>query len=94
MPKKKSVKKLDTKVVERTPRKELYTSDRLRSLVEHLREQSMRIAGLARGMDDAKVESTLVDGHAMLIRGLNHIDNFTDNCARAIREAKSARTTL
>jgi hypothetical protein len=91
MPKKKSGTK---KPLQRVPRKELYTSDRLRSLVERLREQSMRIAGLGRGMDDADVEGVQVDGHAMLIRGLNQIDNFADNCARAVRETKAARTTL
>ena len=82
------------KPIERVPRKEKYTSERLRNLVERLREQSMRIAGLARGMDDADVDGIPVDGHAMLIRGLNQIDNFADNCSRAVRETKAARTTL
>lgn len=92
MPKKKSAKKAAT--LERTPRKEPYTSERLRGIVERLREQSMRLAGLARGMDDAEVESIVIDGHAMLIRGLNQIDNFADNCARAVREGKSEKANL
>jgi hypothetical protein len=79
---------------ERVPRKERYTAERLRSLVEQLREQSMRAAGLARSMDDSSVKDIQVDGHAMLVRGLNQIDNFTDNCARAVREAKAAHTKL
>ena len=91
MPKKKSAVK---KPIERVPRKEKYTSDRLRNLVERLREQSMRIAGLARGMDDADVDGIQVDGHAMLVRGLNQIDNFADNCSRSVRETKAARTQL
>jgi len=91
MPRKKSAKKAPSN---RVPRKEPYTSDRLRAVTERLREQSMRLAGLARGMDDSEVESIVVDGHAMLIRGLNQIDNFADNCARSIREAKSAQTVL
>ena len=91
MAKKKSTGK---KPIERVPRKEKYTSERLRNLVERLREQSMRIAGLGRGMDDADVDSIQVDGHAMLVRGLNQIDNFADNCSRAVRETKAARTTL
>ena len=91
MAKKKSAGK---KPIERVPRKEKYTADRLRNLVERLREQSMRIAGLGRGMDDADVDSIQVDGHAMLVRGLNQIDNFADNCSRAVRETKAARTTL
>ena len=91
MAKKKSAGK---KPIERVPRKEKYTSERLRNLVERLREQSMRIAGLGRGMDDADVDSIQVDGHAMLVRGLNQIDNYADNCSRAVRETKAARTTL
>lgn len=98
MAKKKSVKKSAAKVaavaLDRIPRKEPYTSERLRAVVERLREQSMRLAGLARGMDDAEVQSIVVDGHAMLVRGLNQIDNFADNCARAVREAKSQRAAL
>ena len=78
----------------RVSRKEPYTSQRIRTLVEQLRERSMRLAGLARGMDDAGVESVVVDGHAMLVRGLNQIDNFADNCARAVREAKSQQASL
>ena len=62
--------------------------------MERLRIIDMRIAGLGRGMDDADVDSIQVDGHAMLIRGLNQIDNFADNCARAVRETKAAKTTL
>jgi len=91
MGKKKSAVK---KLIKRVPRKEGYTGDRLRTLVERLREQSMRIAGLGRGMDDADVDSIQVDGHAMLVRGLNQIDNFADNCSRAVRETKAARTTM
>ncbi len=77
---------------DRIPRKEPYNSSQLKSLVERLREQSMRLSGLARGVEDAKVGSVVVDGHAMLIRGLNQIDNFADNCARAVREAKAAKS--
>ncbi len=49
------------------------------------------MAGLARAMDDAKVKSITVDGHAMLLRGLNQVENFTDNPTRAVREAKLAQ---
>jgi hypothetical protein len=45
-------------------------------------------------MDDADVDSIQVDGHAMLVRGLNQIDNFADNCSRAVRETKAARITM
>jgi hypothetical protein len=82
------------KVIKRVPRKEPYTADRLRNVAERLKEQSMRVLGLARGMDDSNVKGIQVDGHAMLVRGLNQIDNFTDNCARAVRETKSAQTTM
>jgi hypothetical protein len=41
-------------------------------------------------MEDADVDGILVDGHAMLLRGMNQIDNFADNASRAVREAKTA----
>jgi hypothetical protein len=95
MPKKKASNKASREPSpERMPRKEPYTSERLRAIVERLRKQSMRLAGLARGMDDAEVEEVVVDGHAMLMRGLNQTDNFADNCARAVREAKGQRTSV
>lgn len=58
-------------------------------VVERLREQANRINSLARMMDEAGVADIEVDGHAMLLRGLNQIDNFTDNAQRAVREAKT-----
>ena len=93
MAKKKSAKKPAT-ATGRVARKEAVTAEQLKSLVERLREQSMRIAGLSRGMSDAGVATVIVDGQAMLIRGLNQIDNFADNCARAVREAKSKESRL
>ena len=41
-------------------------------------------------MDDAGVKQIVVDGHAMLLRGLNQTDNFADNASRAVREEKTA----
>jgi hypothetical protein len=76
---------------QRVPRKEPYTSERLLARVERLREQAARLSGLARAMDDVGVESVVVDGHAMLLRGLDQIDNFTDNASRAVRAAKTSR---
>jgi hypothetical protein len=75
---------------DRTPRKEPYTAGRISLHVERLREQAARMAGLARAMEDAGVDEIVVDGHAMLLRGLNQVDNFADNAARAVREAKTA----
>ena len=75
---------------DRVPRKEIYTAARLTAHVERIREQAARLAGLARNMEDAGVEQILVDGHAMLLRGMNQIDNFADNSSRAVREAKTA----
>ncbi len=74
---------------QRTPRKEVYTVNRVNHHVERLREQANRLAGLSRQMEDAEVD-ILVDGHAMLIRGLDQVDNFADNATRAVREAKNA----
>jgi Flp pilus assembly CpaF family ATPase len=78
----------------RTRRKEPYDSERITAVVERLREQAGRLGQLARLMDDSRVTDIIVDGHAMLVRGLNQIDNFTDNASRAVREAKSALTRL
>ena len=78
----------------RNPRKEPYDPQRVASVVERLREQAARLNQLAKAMDDAGVSDVVVDGHAMLVRGLNQIDNFTDNASRAVREAKSALATL
>lgn len=58
-------------------------------VVERLREQANRISALARTMDETGIADIEVDGHAMLLRGLNQIDNFTDNAQRAVREAKT-----
>ena len=77
------------KAPKRTPRKEVYTISRVNQHVERLREQANRLAGLSRQMEDADVD-ILVDGHAMLIRGMNQVDNFADNASRAVREAKNA----
>ena len=77
-------------VVDRTPRKEPYGSSRLTAVVDRIREQAVRISALARAMEDAGVSEIYVDGHAMLIRGMNQIDNFVDNASRAVREEKTA----
>lgn len=73
---------------DRQPRKENYTPARLAAVVERIREEAARLSGLARSMEDAQVGEVAVDGHAMLQRGLNQIENFIDNASRAIREAK------
>lgn len=87
MGKKKAKKKPGAKLPKRNPRKEIYTVERMTHHVDRLREQAARLAGLARSMEDSGVE-IVVDGHAMLMRGLNQIDNFADNATRAVREAR------
>ena len=72
----------------RTSRKEPYNAKRLAHVVSRLREQASRLKGLAREIEKAKLDKVVVDGHAMLVRGLNQVDNFSDNLARAIREAR------
>jgi hypothetical protein len=42
-------------------------------------------------MEELALEQVVIDGHAMLLRGLNQIDNFIDNANRAVREAKMAK---
>lgn len=95
MGKKKAAKKSTVGgIMEREPRKEPYTSARMGAVLDRIREQSGRLSGLARAMDDAKIESIVVDGHAMLMRGLNQIENFLDNASRAVREAKNVKEQI
>ncbi len=94
MGKKKAAAKKPDLMDDRVPRKEPYTSSRMTGVLERIREQATRMSALARAIDDAKIDSIVVDGHAMLIRGLNQIENFLDNASRAVREAKTARETL
>jgi hypothetical protein len=75
----------------RVPRKEPYTSDRMELVVERVREQAAKLSALGRTMADAQLDEVVIDGHAMLLRGLNQIDNFLDNATRAVREAKVAK---
>ena len=89
MGKKKSAKK--ALPVDRVPRKEPYSGTRMSSIQERIREQSARLSALVRAMDDAKLGAVEIDGHAMLLRGLNQIENFLDNAARAVREPKIAQ---
>lgn len=74
----------------RHPRKEPYDSNRMSAVVDRLRELAARVNALAKAIDDSGVNDVIIDGHAMLLRGLNQIDNFADNATRAIREAKNA----
>lgn len=93
MGKKKSAKKVGVGP-DRTPRKEPYAPARMNLVVERMREQVQKLSALARAMADAKVDSIVVDGHAMLLRGMNQIDNFIDNSSRAVREAKTSRESM
>jgi hypothetical protein len=78
----------------RVPRKEPYSTERFGAVIERVKEQTTRLATLAKNMDEASLSAVVIDGHAMLIRGLNQIDNFIDNASRAVREAKSAKQGL
>ena len=73
----------------RVPRKTPYTSDEMREVVEQIRELAAQIAALAKSMDESGVDKVVIDGHAMLLRGLNQIANFADNGARAVRQART-----
>jgi hypothetical protein len=75
----------------RVPRKEPYSSQRLEAVIERVREQAAKLSTLARTMGDLQLDQVVIDGHAMLLRGLNQIDNFIDNANRAVREAKTAK---
>jgi hypothetical protein len=94
MAKKKTVKKASGANPNRVPRKEPYTAERMSKILERIREQAARISGLARAIEDAKIDSLVIDGHQMLFRGLNQIDNFIDNASRSVREAKTGKDNL
>ena len=87
--KKKKARRDAAVVPDRTARKQPYTAERLTGVVDRMREQAAGLAGLARAMEDADVDEVIVDGHAMLLRGLNQVDNFADNMSRAVRQARS-----
>jgi hypothetical protein len=93
MGKKKAVKKAGMNP-DRVPRKEPYSSQRMSAILDRIREQAARISALARSLEDAKIDQLVIDGHQMLLRGLNQIDNFIDNASRSVREAKTAKETL
>ena len=79
---------------QRVPRKEPYSAQRMEAILARIKEQSSRIASLARTMEDSRLDSLVIDGHQMLIRGLNQIDNFIDNASRAVREARTRKEGL
>jgi hypothetical protein len=78
----------------RVPRKEPYSRDRMDVVIDRVKDQAGRLHALARSMAEGELDAVVIDGHAMLIRGLNQIDNFIDNASRAVREAKSAKKGL
>lgn len=88
MGKKKSAKRA---AAGRIPRKEPYSGQRVEVVVERVREQATKLQALARTMTETKLDEVVIDGHAMLLRGLNQIDNFIDNASRAVREARMAK---
>jgi hypothetical protein len=91
---KKAAAKKAAKPSGRTPRKETYNKQRMTAVVDRLKELSAKVNGLMKGMDDAGVDRIEVDGHAMLLRGINQIENFIDNSTRSIREAKNRSTKI
>jgi hypothetical protein len=78
----------------RVPRKEPYSRERMAAVIDRVKDQAARMSQLARTIDEAQLPAVVIDGHAMLIRGLNQIDNFIDNASRAVREARSAKKAL
>ena len=79
---------------ERVPRKEPYSAQRMEAILARIKDQAARISSLARSMEDARLDTLVIDGHQMLIRGLNQIDNFIDNAARSVREARTRKEGL
>ena len=84
-------KKATKKPAGRVPRKQPYSGPRMEVVVERVREQATKLQALSRAMEETQLEQVVIDGHAMLLRGLNQIDNFIDNAHRAVREARVAK---
>ena len=91
MAKKKGTRRAASAPPERVPRKEPYSAQRMEAILARIKDQAARISALARAMDDARLDTLVIDGHQMLIRGLNQIDNFIDNASRSVREARTAK---
>lgn len=72
---------------EREPRKEGYTREGLAVVLRHLNDRRRRMATLLLDMEKADLAEVQIDGHKMLMRGLQQIDAFIDNGSRAVREA-------
>jgi len=94
MVKKKGGRRTGSATPTRVPRKEPYSAQRMEAILARIKDQAARISSLARGMQDAGLDSLVIDGHQMLIRGLNQIDNFIDNAARSVREARTSKEGL
>jgi hypothetical protein len=94
MAKKKAKGRTSGGTPQRVPRKEPYSAQRMEAILARIKEQSSRIASLARAMEESRLDSLVIDGHQMLIRGLNQIDNFIDNASRSVREARTAKEGL
>ncbi len=67
-------------------RKEKYDSAAISQQVSRLRRQAAKLAALAKEMQKQEIQQVEVDGSLMMLRGLDQIDNFSNNVDRAIRE--------
>ena len=74
----------------REPRKEPYSVSRLNLVIDRLKELTARVDALGKAMKESKLDAVEVDGHAMLLRAFTQIENFADNAARSVREARNA----
>jgi hypothetical protein len=74
----------------REPRKEPYSLARFGLVTERLKELTARLDAIGRSIKESKLDSVDVDGHAMLVRAFTQIENFADNAARSVREARNA----
>jgi hypothetical protein len=68
---------------------ETYRKQRITAIVERLSELADRANGVIKEMNTARVGLIEVDGHAMLLRGINQVEHFIENSTTSIREAKN-----
>lgn len=94
MPKKKAAKAVKASrpapPPSREPRKEPYSLSRFGLVTERLKELTARIDAIGKAVKESKLDAVDVDGHAMLVRAFTQIENFADNAARSVREARNA----
>lgn len=74
----------------REPRKEPYNVARFAIVIDRMKELTAKVDAISKALKESKIDEVDVDGHQMLLRAFTQIENFADNSARSVREARNA----